>query len=220
MGASATPMSAYGTATGQYTGVTTATTPAHGKNDAFKSETIAKLYIDGEAEEIAEGATYHIELQGYVNSKATTNYDSNKNYTQRDMLREAYVDMEQGDWSIRAGKQQVVWGTADGMKLLDAINPTDYAEMAQNQMEDSRLPVWMINAETTQEDGSEMQVVISQAKENVFAGLNRNVDTSVRANNAAYLDDTTLNNGTDTGHAFIMKGPDSITGVYPLCPPI
>ena len=214
MGASATPMSAYGTATGQYTGVTTATTPAHGKNDAFKSETIAKLYIDGEAEEIAEGATYHIELQGYVNSKATTNYDSNKNYTQRDMLREAYVDMEQGDWSIRAGKQQVVWGTADGMKLLDAINPTDYAEMAQNQMEDSRLPVWMINAETTQEDGSEMQVVISQAKENVFAGLNRNVDTSVRANNAAYLDDTTLNNGTDTGNAFIMKGPDSITGVY------
>jgi len=39
--------------------------------------------------------------------------------------------MEQGDWSIRAGKQQVVWGTADGMKLLDTINPTDYSEMAQ-----------------------------------------------------------------------------------------
>ena len=43
----------------------------------------------------------------------------------------------------------MVWGTADGMKLLDMINPTDYSEMAQNQMEDSRIPVWMINAETT-----------------------------------------------------------------------
>jgi hypothetical protein len=28
------------------------------------------------------------------------------------------------------------------------------------------------------------------------------------------LDDGTLNNGTDTGHAFMMMGPDTITGVY------
>ena len=214
VGSSATPMSAMGTATGAYRGVTTAATPTHQKNDIFKSETIAKVFIDGEVEELAEGATYHVELQGYKNNKATSNYDSNEDYTQRDMLREAYVDMQQGDWSIRAGKQQVVWGTADGMKLLDAINPTDYAEMAQNQMEDSRVPVWMLNAETTQEDGSELQVVVSQAKENTFAGLNRGIDTGVRANDAVYLDDTTLNNGTDTGNAFMMKGPDSIAGGY------
>jgi hypothetical protein len=214
VGSSSTPMSTMGSATGAYRGVTTAATPAHKKNDVFKSETIAKLYIDGEVDEIAEGSTYHIELQGYTNGDATSNYDSNEDYTQRDMLREAYVDLQQGDWSIRAGKQQVVWGTADGMKLLDAINPTDYAEMAQNQMEDSRVPVWMFNAETTQEDGSELQVVVSQAKENTFVGLNRGIDTGVRANDATYLDDTTLNNGTDTGNAFMMKGPDSIAGGY------
>ncbi|MBT4182424.1 MAG: RNA polymerase-associated protein rapA [Candidatus Thioglobus sp.] len=123
--------------------------------------------------------------------KATTNYDSNESYTQRDALREAYVDTEMNDWSIRAGKQQVVWGTADGMKLLDTINPTDYSEMAQNQMEDSRIPVWMINAEKDLEDGSNFQVVISQAKENKIAGLNAS---------------------GDQGQAFIMKGVDSITG--------
>jgi hypothetical protein len=213
-GMSQTPMTAMGTAAGAYRGVTTAATPAHNKNSLFKSETIARVYIDGEVDEIAEGATYHVELQGYTNGKATSNSKSNENYTQRDVLREAYVDMQQGEWSIRAGKQQVVWGTADGMKLLDAINPTDYAEMAQNQMEDSRLPVWMVNAETTKEDGSEIQVVVSQAKENVFAGLNRGVDTSDRFNSNMSLDDSTLNNGTDTGHAFMMKGPDTITGVY------
>jgi hypothetical protein len=79
-------------------------------------------------------------------------------------------------------------------------------------MEDSRIPVWMINAETTNADGSEFQVIVSQPKENVFAGLNRHVDTKVRVNAADYADQT-LNGGTDTGHAFMMKGPDTITGV-------
>ena len=199
--------------TNDYRGVTTSPTPAHKKNDIFKSETIARILIDGEADEIADGATFHVELQGYVNNKSTSNYKNNESYTQRDVLREAYVDFEQGDWSIRAGKQQVVWGTADGMKLLDMINPTDYGEMAQNQMEDSRIPVWMVNAETVLDDGSELQVVVSQPKENVFVGLNRNVDTTIRRNNM-FLDDTTLNNGTDTGNAFMMKGPNTITGQF------
>ena len=141
-------------------GTTIGAAAAHGK-DVMKTETSARIYIDGE---VNDDATYHVELNLMKDGKALNDYDSNDSYTQRDALREAYVDMEQGDWSIRAGKQQVVWGTADGMKLLDAINPTDYAEMAQNQMEDSRIPVWMINAEKTNEDGSEFQVVVSQPK--------------------------------------------------------
>jgi hypothetical protein len=186
---------------------------AHSKNNAMKRETSARIYIDGEADELSEGATYHVELNLMTDGKGTSNYDSNESYTQRDPLREAYVDSQVGDWSLRTGKQQVVWGTADGMKLLDMINPTDYGEMAQNQMEDSRIPVWMVNAETTSEDGTEYQVIVSQPKENVFAGLNRNVDTGVRQNQAGTGVDLTLNKGTDTGHAFMMKGPDTITGV-------
>ena len=189
----------------------------HKKNDAMKRETSAKIYIDGEVNEIADGATYHVELNLMTDGKGTSNYDSNEAYTQRDPLREAYIDSQVGDWSLRTGKQQVVWGTADGMKLLDMINPTDYGEMAQNQMEDSRIPVWMINAETTDTDGSEYQVIVSQPRENVFAGLNRNVDTSVRSSirsaDATNGTDNVYNMGTDTGHAFMMKGPDTITGV-------
>ncbi len=197
--------------------VTTATTPIHGENDQFKSESTAKIYIDGEIDEINEGATYHVELNLMKDGKAGKNYKSNETYTQRDAIREAYVDTMVEDWSIRTGKQQVVWGTADGMKLLDMINPTDYGEMAQNQMEDSRIPVWMINAETTNADGSEFQAIVSEPKENVFAGLNRNVNTEVRSNGYTgttdITSDSTLNNGTDQGHAFMMMGPDSITGV-------
>jgi hypothetical protein len=91
------------------------------------------------------------------------------------------------------------------MKLLDMINPTDYAEMAQNQMEDSRIPVWMVNAEK-----DNLQVVVSQAKENVFAGLNRGTDTSVRSNNPDGSDKVYVGNDTDS--AFLMMGPESITG--------
>mgnify|MGYP005629000845 FL=1 len=197
-----------------------ATTSPHGK-DAFKTETSARIFIDGEAEAMQEGATYHVELNLMRDSKGIDKYDGNESYTQRDALREAYVDATADDWSIRAGKQQVVWGTADGMKLLDMINPSDYGEMAQNQMEDSRIPVWMVNAETTQADGSEIQVVVSQPRENVFAGLNRDVNTAVRANDTTKtvvggvdygFIDRTLKGGHNTGNAFIMKGVDSITG--------
>ena len=195
-------------------GTTIGAAAAHDK-DAMKTETSAKIYIDGEVDKIADGATYHVELNLMKDSKGIGKYDSNESYTQRDALREAYVDTTVDDWSIRTGKQQVVWGTADGMKLLDMINPTDYGEMAQNQMEDSRIPVWMVNAETTNEDGSEYQVVISEPKENVFAGLNRNIGTEVRTNNAVTGFSTSpdiAGVGHDQGNAFIMKGVDSITG--------
>jgi len=168
----------------------TQTADSHGK-DNFKQETTAKIYIDDSIDELAEGATYHVELNLMKDGKALNDYDSNESYTQRDALREAYIDSEYDDWSIRAGKQQVVWGTADGMKLLDMINPTDYSEMAQNQMEDSRMPIWMINAETDHATGGSSQVIVSQAKSHKIAGLNAS---------------------GDQGHAFVMKGVDTVTG--------
>ena len=175
------------------------TANSHGK-DVMKTETSARIYIDGDAEAMQEGATYHVELNLMRDSKGVGKYDGNESYTQRDALREAYVDAEVNDYSIRAGKQQVVWGTADGMKLLDTINPTDYAEMAQNQMEDSRMPVWMINAETETKDGGSFQVILSEAKGNKIAGMGT-------ASSAAL----THTNG-DAGNAFIMKGADTLTG--------
>ena len=189
--------------------------------DYFKQETSARIFIDGDAEDLQDGATYHVELQAFKDGKAGANFDGNEADTQRDALREAYVDGTVNDWSIRAGKQQVVWGTADGMKLLDAINPTDFSEMAQNQMEDSRIPVWMINAETTNEDGSEFQVVVSQPKSNFIAGLSTIEDNSTRSRTVtrgAGSFGTRLTAGSrttsavDQGHAFIMNGVDSISG--------
>jgi hypothetical protein len=177
--------------------------------DNFKFDNTIKLFLDGE---IASNPM-HIELQtnlkkGYFDKSKEK---SSLEYTQDDILREAYIDTESDGWAVRWGKQQVVWGTADGAKLLDVINPTDYTEIAQNQLEDSRIPVWMINAEIDTDSGANVQFILSEARENIFAGLNRDVDTNVRANAA---DGTDLTNGKalNQGNAFIMKGVDTITG--------
>jgi len=190
------------TTSGQGIGATTTwnqTADSHGK-DVMKTETSARIFIDGDAEELQEGATYHVELNLMRDSKGVDKYDGNESYTQRDALREAYVDAETNGYSIRAGKQQVVWGTADGMKLLDAINPTDYSEMAQNQMEDSRMPVWMLNTETDVASGGSFQFILSESKSNKIAGLG--------ISSAAASSHTNGN----SGNAFIMKGVDTMTG--------
>ncbi|MFH0826710.1 MAG: DUF1302 family protein, partial [Candidatus Omnitrophota bacterium] len=62
-------------------------------------------------------------------------------------LRECYIDILTDSVDIRAGKQQVVWGTADGVRILDIINPLDYREWTLKDYIDSRLPLWMLNVE-------------------------------------------------------------------------
>lgn len=62
-------------------------------------------------------------------------------------LRELFVDFELGDAQLRAGKQQVVWGQADGLRILDVINPLSYREFILPDFEDRRIPLWMVNVE-------------------------------------------------------------------------
>ena len=190
-------------------GTSIGATSAHGK-DNFKNQISGRVYVDGGLEDDA-GSTYHVELQGFNDSKAVGSHDGNESYTQRDPLREAYIDTTHDDWALRIGKQQVVWGTADGMKLLDAINPTDYSEMAQNQMEDSRIPVWMLNAETNDENGGNWQFIVSEGKSNYFSGLG---EESAAKGSGAVTSTTpfTAHTNNSSGHPFISKGVDTITG--------
>lgn len=62
-------------------------------------------------------------------------------------IREWYVDLEVADSFWRVGKQQVVWGQADGLKVLDVVNPQSYREFILDDFDDSRIPLWMLNVE-------------------------------------------------------------------------
>ncbi|PKM29981.1 MAG: hypothetical protein CVV07_09900 [Gammaproteobacteria bacterium HGW-Gammaproteobacteria-11] len=63
-------------------------------------------------------------------------------------LRELYIDATLEDTYIRLGKQQVVWGQADGLRVLDVLNPIDYREFILPDVDDRRIPLWMLNLET------------------------------------------------------------------------
>jgi hypothetical protein len=174
------------------------TTSHNDSGDVIKFENTAKVFINGD---VAENASLHAELSFVYDSEAEpSKYEDHMNYSQNDYLRELYVDTMVGDTEVRVGKQQVVWGTADGMKLLDIINPTDYREFAQNTMEDSRIPVWMLKTDTYVGDTGSLQFVISQAEENKIIGLGSASGTS------------TSHNISDQGNPYVMKGVDSITG--------
>lgn len=62
-------------------------------------------------------------------------------------LRELYVDGAVGATQWRIGRQQIVWGQADGLRVLDVVNPVSFREFVLPNAEDRRIPVWATNAE-------------------------------------------------------------------------
>jgi hypothetical protein len=164
---------------------------SHEVGDLLKFENSANLFVNGE---FSENTSVHTQLNLIYDSEGINDdYKWHRNYTQNDYLREFYIDHSIGDGAldIRFGKQQVVWGTADGIKLLDIINPTDFREFSQNTMEDSRIPIWMLKLDATISDDTSTQFILSRFEGNKIPGLEA---------------------GGDSGHPFLIKGVDSITG--------
>ena len=63
-------------------------------------------------------------------------------------LRELYVEFASDNVYFTLGKQQVVWGKADGLKVLDIVNPQSYRDFILEDFDDSRIPQWIANIET------------------------------------------------------------------------
>ena len=74
-------------------------------------------------------------------------------------LREFYADVELGDHFLRVGKQQIVWGEADGLKVLDVVNPQSFREFILPEFDESRIPLWSTNLELAVGDESILQLV-------------------------------------------------------------
>jgi Protein of unknown function (DUF1302)/AMIN domain len=68
-------------------------------------------------------------------------------------LRELYLDAQWAGAYWRLGKQQVVWGQADGIKVLDVVNPQSFREFILDDFDDSRIPLWMVNVEVPLGEG-------------------------------------------------------------------
>lgn len=164
-------------------------TAGHDAGDLMMFENTAKIFLNGD---LGRVGSWHFE-GNIVGDTEGVNRDWkwHKLYTQYDYFRELYLDSEVAGWNLRLGKQQVVWGTADGIKLLDIINPTDFRHLSQDPMEDSRIDVWMANVERNMGSAGSVQFIVAQAKPNVIPGLNAD---------------------GDRGQPFKLQGVDAITG--------
>ena len=84
-------------------------------------------------------------------------------------LRELYLDTSINDGFIRVGKQQVVWGKSDGLKVLDIVNPQDFREFILDDFDRSRLPLWTLNAEIQIDDKTLQLLLIPDQTYHEFA---------------------------------------------------
>ncbi len=56
-------------------------------------------------------------------------------------LREAYLDHVDDHWGLRMGRQLVIWGAADGLRITDLVSPLDMTEFLAQDYDDIRMPV-------------------------------------------------------------------------------
>lgn len=105
----------------------------------FRLTAIGQLYVDG-YQRLAPGGPSQQELWS---ATRTLEFGDHVDLE----LRELYAEGRLGPAWLRLGKQQVVWGQADGLKVLDVINPQSFREFILPDFEDSRIPLWMANVE-------------------------------------------------------------------------
>ena len=56
-------------------------------------------------------------------------------------LREAYIDLYFNSMDIRVGKQQIIWGKADGVFITDVVSPKDLREFLLPEFEEIRMGI-------------------------------------------------------------------------------
>jgi len=56
-------------------------------------------------------------------------------------LKEAYLNYTSNNWNIRAGRQIIIWGAADGVRITDLLSPMDYTEFLARDYDDIRMPI-------------------------------------------------------------------------------
>lgn len=57
-------------------------------------------------------------------------------------LRDFYLEFSSENGLTRVGKQQIVWGRLDGIKVLDLLNPQEFREFILDDFGDSRIGLW------------------------------------------------------------------------------
>lgn len=57
-------------------------------------------------------------------------------------IRDFYVEFRNRHGLTRLGRQQIVWGRLDGIKVLDVVNPQEFREFILDDFNQSRIGLW------------------------------------------------------------------------------
>ena len=79
-------------------------------------------------------------------------------------IDELYVSYQGEPCTVRAGIQQVVWGRADRLQVLDVIHPMDLRESYFGDWDRKRLPLGMLNTECVGESQSLQLLLVPQTR--------------------------------------------------------
>jgi hypothetical protein len=112
---------------------------------------MSRTYIDGKG-------VYRIDGDWSLTLEGRAHYDPVRRlgYPARIWIdpRQVLLDGKLGRVDLKIGLQQVVWGQADGLRVLDTINPLDYREFILEDFLDSRRPLWMARGDVRLGGGS------------------------------------------------------------------
>ena len=89
-------------------------------------------------------------FEKYITGRDWMQDDYNHYDRAGELLKECYFDVYAGKLDLRLGKQAVGWGEADGVRLMDVINPLDYRRdfiLKDPGFDETRIPTWMIKGE-------------------------------------------------------------------------
>jgi hypothetical protein len=79
---------------------------------------------------------------------ATDRYPANVERDQKTevSVREAVLAVSSGDFDVRVGRQQIVWGEAISTFITDVVNPKDFREFILPDFSELRIPIWALDA--------------------------------------------------------------------------
>ncbi len=94
-----------------------------------------KLFLSGQANR---------DFAYQLNGRDTYTQEVLDQYEQESEFREVYLRVSPGsDLDLKLGRQIVVWGKSDNIRITDVLNPIDNREPGVVDIEDIRLPVTM-----------------------------------------------------------------------------
>jgi len=69
-------------------------------------------------------------------------------------FREVYADFFFDKLDVRIGRQFIIWGVLEGVRVVDEINPMNFRELILPDMLDYRIPLWSAKADVYWRDAT------------------------------------------------------------------